>query len=204
MASSEPRSDFDLSRLIAFSDGVFAIAITLLVLSIDVPNAVSASALPAAVFHQSSDVLSYVISFLVVGNFWVVHHRVFARLERCDARLLWLNLLFLLFIVFIPYPTAVLGDFDGWFSVSFYAATIAASWLSLTVLWLYVTHADRLVDDRLEPWLVRRNAVRFLYVAGVFLVSIPLSLLSTTGAMLFWFVLFFMDPVVNRLVPSAE
>src|SRR3954447_15525455 len=98
-----------VGRLVAFTDGVFAIAITLLVLNFDEPNGPDSQLL-----HQLTDqwpaLLAYFLSFAVIGRFWIIHHRVFAVVRRLDGGLLTLNLLFLAFVVLIPFTTEVLGD----------------------------------------------------------------------------------------------
>src|SRR3954463_12583090 len=100
----------DVDRVVAFSDGVFAIAITLLVLSIDVPN-VPDDRLNDALRDLLPFVYTYALSFVIVGLYWLAHHRLFRSLERVDRTLLWINLLVLGVVALIPFPTEVLGRY---------------------------------------------------------------------------------------------
>ena len=125
----EQNSSRELDRLIFFSDAIFAIVMTLLVLEIrvpDVPSDVAAQEVPGLVFELWPKLLSYVLSFLVIGLYWIGHHQTFRYVRSYDRTLLWLNLVFLLSISFIPFPTDLLGEYGELrFSVIFYAASLA-------------------------------------------------------------------------------
>ena len=101
-----------LGRVDSFSDGLFSIAATLLVLSIDVPNVPEAD-LNGALDSLLPSLLAYFISFAVVGLFWLRHHEFFGRLQASDSRLAALNLVFLAFIALLPVPTEILGKYDN-------------------------------------------------------------------------------------------
>src|ERR1700676_3442872 len=104
------------SRIKALSDGVFAIIITLLVLEIHVPEVQDkniSAALEHSLLAMTPKFLSYILSFVLVCIWWVAHHHLFHILKRSDRGLLWLNSLFLLWLAFIPFPTALMGDFPG-------------------------------------------------------------------------------------------
>jgi uncharacterized membrane protein len=111
MDSAHQRSQ--LERLTFFSDAVFAIAMTLLVIEVKVPevHALSDHALGEALLRQFPKYVGFVISFIVVARFWVGHHRVMGMLKATSPRLIWANLLFLLVIAFMPFPTAVLSEY---------------------------------------------------------------------------------------------
>jgi uncharacterized membrane protein len=101
-------------RIIALSDGVFAIFITLLVLKVrvpDIPAALVAAELPHALVDLLPKFMSHVISFAVLGIYWVGHHTMFMYIKRHDRVLLWLNILFLLFVSSMPFPTGLLGQY---------------------------------------------------------------------------------------------
>jgi len=104
------------ARIEAFSDGVFAIIITLLVLEIHVPR-VQGRDISAGLAHSllamAPKFLAYIMSFVIVCIWWVAHHHLFHVLKRSDRGLLWLNSLFLLWLAFIPFPTALMGDFPS-------------------------------------------------------------------------------------------
>lgn len=97
-------------RLEAFSDGVFAIVITLLILDIKIPN-VQAEALPSALVNILPQLLTYILSFFIVGLYWHAHHQVAAQIKLVDEAFIWLNLVWLLFVSVLPFPTALLGRY---------------------------------------------------------------------------------------------
>jgi uncharacterized membrane protein len=97
-------------RLEAFSDGVFAIVITLLILDIKIPE-VHPSALPAALAHLLPQLLTYILSFFIVGLYWHLHHQVATQIKGIDGAFIWLNLVWLLFVSVLPFPTALLGRY---------------------------------------------------------------------------------------------
>src|SRR5207342_899326 len=117
MAGSEVKhreeNEVEFSRIVAFSDGVFAIAITLLVLQLEVPERTAGAHLWSELWDQRQDVFAYAISFAVVGRFWLVHHRFFGEVVRFDSGLIALNLFYLAWIVLMPFSSEVLGDHGG-------------------------------------------------------------------------------------------
>lgn len=155
----------DTNRLEAFSDGVFAIAITLLVLDIKVPPA--GSALGRELLGLWPSYFAYTVSFVVIGAIWINHHAMFDHIVRADHTLLVLNTLHLLFIAFLPFPTAVLAQalHDGAgesVATAFYGGTLTVIGALVTVMWLYAAREHQLLDDRISPDEARRNSRRFL------------------------------------------
>ena len=185
----------DVNRLVGFSDGVFAIAITLLILNIDIPT-IRANGMTSAVVAEWPDVLSYVISFLVIGNYWITHHHIFQQIERQNDRLLWFNLLFLLCIAFVPFPTSLLGETITTITFSVYATTLAG--ILSAGLWWYATEVGDLVSDTVTPTQARDRAVRMLAPSVVFALSILIASFSPVWAMYFWVTLVAVDPLVDR------
>ncbi|HWC09298.1 MAG: potassium channel family protein [Solirubrobacterales bacterium] len=189
-AKGREGNEIEFSRIVAFSDGVFAIAITLLVLNLNVDD-VSRDALWEGIWDQRENFLAYAISFAVIGRFWLVHHRYFSEITAFDGRLLSLNMLYLAFIVLIPFSSQVLGDFGGeTASVVVYAANLAAC--ILVGMWMFVdAQGAGLTSAGAET---KREAVaRGIYIATVFLISIPVAFVAPSLAPLLWLVLFF-DP----------
>ena len=161
----------------AFSDGVFAIAITLLVLAIDPPNA--GASLGSELLALWPSYLAYVMSFVVIGAIWINHHAMFRHIARSDSILLILNLGQLLFIAFLPFPTDVLaGAFlsgvDESTATAFYGGTLAVLGVFVSLTWSYATRRPQLLDDRVSPEKARRLQRRYLvgpagYAIGVML-----------------------------------
>jgi uncharacterized membrane protein len=184
-------NEIEFGRIVAFSDGVFAIAITLLVLDLKIGKGLSGGDLTEALFDNWDNLIAYGISFAVIGRFWIVHHRMFSEVKAFDGRLLGLNLFYLAWIVLIPFSSQVLGDYGGQTpSVVLYSVNLAA--VVLVGLWMSVDARRRgltAVDDAMH----RENRVRSAYIAGVFLLSIPLGFVAPRAAPYLWLLLF-LDP----------
>ncbi len=179
-----PQASHEIDRIVFFSDAVFAIALTLLVVRIEVPDGPDYA---HEVLAQWPKYLSFVISFLAVGVYWVGHHRIFRYIVRWDEALIALNLLLLLFIAFMPYPAAMIGEHGGsQISLVFYAATLGFAGLFNLLIWLYATHDRRLVAADLDAALIRRQRLRGLVAPVVFFASIPLSFASMDAAYYSW------------------
>jgi uncharacterized membrane protein len=180
-----------LERLIFFSDAVFAIAITLLALDIRLPQGLgdlNDQALLRELLSIWPRYLGYVVSFLVLGNFWISHHRKYRHIRRYDSVLLQLNLLLLMAIAFIPFPTAILSEYGNRTATIFYALSISLAGLLSTVIWLYATHDNRLVDAGMSAAIRRRETRGPLAVIGVFVFSIGVAFINADLAKLSWFV----------------
>lgn len=193
----------ELDRIVNFSDAVFAIVITLLVLDIRVPNipdTLVSQELPSRISDLGPKFLSYVISFLVIAVYWQAHHRVFRPIRSYDTTLLWLNFLFLMAISFLPFPTSLLGEYsEEQLSVVIYAATAAlASLLLVSISW-YATTEHRLVDSELDDEVERTRLVQGLAVSVVFVLSIGISFFSPAAAMYSWLLLAITDPLIRRV-----
>jgi uncharacterized membrane protein len=175
-----------LERTIAFSDAVFAIAMTILVLELHVPE-VEPDALPAALLALVPGYLTFALSFVVVGVIWLSHHRKFSVIVRYDQTLLRINLLMLLLVASLALPTALLGRFgDQAISAVVYAALIAGIGFLMTTLWVYAWHR-RLIDERVDVDVFRYVLAQSIPIPGVFLLSIPVSLLAgPTAGELAW------------------
>ncbi len=174
----------EIERIIFFSDAVFAIALTLLVVRIEVPSGPDYA---HEVLAQWPRYLSYAISFSAVGLYWMGHHRIFRYIVRWDERLIALNLFLLLFIAFIPFPAAMIGEHGGsQISLIFYAVTLGMAGLANLLIWLYATRRRRLVAADLDPAVIRRHRLRGLVAPVVFFASVPLSFVSMDAAYYSW------------------
>lgn len=167
-------------RIEALTDGVLAIVLTLLVLQFEVPDA-PASALPQAVLDQEALLVSYVLSFVIVGLYWTIHHNLFRDIVEYDRLLLWLNLWFLLSISFLPYPTELVGTYDTAFAWTVYAANLALVGLSLTGVWAYAAHAG-FTADWVSGRVARLITMRGLIAPATFALSIAVASVSLSLA----------------------
>ena len=154
---SKISDDRETGRIEAFSDGVFAVAITLLVLNIQPPHlSVGDSELLNYVGGQWPMLLAFVSSFATIGVMWMNHHKLFTLIKRTDNVLLALNLLLLLVIIFIPYPTALLAQQysehpEGHVAALLYTGTNVILAICFNLLWRYASHHNRLLDQKSDP-----------------------------------------------------
>jgi uncharacterized membrane protein len=174
-----------LGRLLSLSDGIFAFAITLLILNIVLPYGTSRAEVPQALLSLWPKYLAFLISFVVIGLYWIVHVRQFRFIRRFDTGLLWLNLLFLMFIILIPFSTSVLSDFEETASVVLYAANMACAGFAATGLWIYAARR-RLLDAKLGRTRVRRGIIMNLIAPGWFSLSIGLAFINAGLAVYSW------------------
>jgi uncharacterized membrane protein len=171
------------ARLEAFSDGVFAVAITLLVLEIKVPE-VSGSELPHALADQWPSYASYVVSFFVIGVIWMNHHAVFEHVGRIDRRLMAHNLFLLLWIVLIPWATNLLATYmreggEGERTAALvYTGTMTLMGVAFGQLWIYASRDRRLLGVDLSDAEIRRRTRRFALGAPVYGLAAVVALFS--------------------------
>jgi uncharacterized membrane protein len=182
----------DTGRIEAFSDGVFAIAITLLIIEIGVPHLEDeppGTTLPQALVGLWPSYLGYVISFLQIGVIWANHHNRFRFIERSDHGLLFLNILFLMCVAFIPFPTALLAEYlertasERETAGVIYAGTLAVTAVFFTLLWLYAA-ANRLVDRNLDSSLVRAMTRRYLLGTVAYLLVFVLAYVNVAASLI--------------------
>jgi uncharacterized membrane protein len=168
--------DKETARIEAFSDGVFAIAITLLVLQLKVPQESDVKEIPLVtqLLSQWPAYVSFVISFAFIGIMWINHHRLFNHIYRSDNNLMILNLLLLMGVTAVPFPTAVLaehlGHFDDRDAAMFYNGVYVVIALMFNALWRYAAHKGRLLGHdanmRIAAAISRQYALGpFLYLA---------------------------------------
>lgn len=156
----------ETDRLETFSDGVFAIAITLLVLEIKVPHAGQERGLVRSLVLLWPSYVGYVISFATLGIMWANHHAMFTYIRRTDRYFLIIHVLFLMFISFLPFPTAVLAEHLPYAdtrraAVAFYSATLVVIALAYNAVWWYAAARRRLLDPRADPVGVRTISRRY-------------------------------------------
>jgi uncharacterized membrane protein len=181
-------NEIEFSRIVAFSDGVFSIAITLLVLGISIKSDLPRDELAHALWEEHEALLSYAISFAVIGRFWVVHHSFFSEVKAFDGRLMALNMLYLGWVVLIPFSSQVLGDYGGQFpAVVVYSANLTG--VVLVGQWMrWDARRAGLTDTDAETG--REDLISSIFIACVFLISIVVALFNPSIAPFTWFLLF--------------
>lgn len=188
-AENHSREAFQLERLILFSDAVFAIAITLLVIEIKVPELhgeeATEAALLRAVGHLIPKFAGFIASFVLIAMYWRIHHRLFGHVVRQTPALIRLNLLFLFAIVLMPFSTGMFGEYSGPATMHlktplfFYVGNIALAGLFNFFLWRYVGEpANGVADGRLDAATLRSSLQRAVIVPSVFLLAIPIAYVS--------------------------
>jgi TMEM175 potassium channel family protein len=159
------------SRLEAFSDGVFAIAITLLVLEIAVPHLEEPGELGDALRGLWPSYLAYATSFLTIGIMWINHHSVFRQLREVDHRFLFANLGLLMCISFVPFPTTLLADYawggDGTAAALAYGVTLTITAIFFNLLWRYAAWNRRLIREDADPQEI--DGISRAYLPGPFI-----------------------------------
>jgi uncharacterized membrane protein len=170
-------------RLEWFSDGVIAIAITLLVLDLKVPAARQGELLHDLA-HQWPSYAAYVLSFAVIGIMWVSHHTMFERIQEIDRGLLFTNLLLLLGIAFLPFPTSLLAEYAGQggsnahIAAATYSATMTVIGLSFLAIWLHLARHPDLLVEGIDPANLRQSVRRSLVSPIVFGATIGLAFVN--------------------------
>jgi uncharacterized membrane protein len=187
------------ARIEAFSDGVFAIAITLLVLDLNLPPDTTDQNLAESLGSLWDDYFSFGLSFAIIGMYWISHHGLFRRISRFDVTLLWLNLLVLASVVSIPFPTRVISDYGGEsIAIALYAGTLAVTGFSTVAVFWYA-HRKKLLVREVTEADYRDSIVHMLVPTLVFTITVPLAFV-TTRILLAWFCFFFIDRVVDRVM----
>lgn len=202
----------ETTRVEAFSDGIFAIAITLLVLEIRVPPGEltgHGSTLLPALLRLWPSYLGYLISFVTIGIMWVNHHSMFMLIRRIDRYFLLLSVLFLLCIAFLPFPTAVLAEYlsepkGREIAVALYSATFVLIALAYNAVWWYAARGGRLLDEAADREAVETISRRYLIGPTAYAVSFVLAFvnawasLAVHGFLAVYYVLPVRQPTARR------
>jgi uncharacterized membrane protein len=191
----------EFARVVAFSDGIFAIAMTLLVLAVEVPP--NAGDLGQALIDARSDFFAYILSFAVLAKLWLAHHRFFGAVLRFDNALMALNLVYLGCVALVPVTTDLLGEYSGErAAVIVYAANMAAVTLTFTTSIIYA-YRRNLMRPEMKQFERRFAGPSNFLVTGIFLLSIPVAFLSPDVATLMWLAIFLVGrQVADRVAAS--
>ena len=174
-------------RLVTFGDAVFAIAITLLALEINVPDGLADAEVGRALRDAVPEMGAYLLSFAVIGALWLSQHALFRLIAVLDRSLLYLYLALLAVVAALPFPTRFISEYGNTaVATSFYAATIALAIALLTAMSARLAASSDLATPTAEPARIRKSIVQSLVVVVVFATSIPVSLASPTAAKYWW------------------
>ncbi len=193
MNKNSPEFNLEITtqRLEAFSDGVFAIAITLLIIEIKVPTEeqLKGSTLMHYLWQQFPRYFAYVFSFITIGIYWANHHYLFKLFTKTDHFFNLLNVLFLMSISFLPFPTGVLGEYimqeeHRKTAITFYSLGIYLPALCWFSVWLYAIRGKRLINPRLTGEFIRSLTWKYLLSNVVYLSAFIISLFHSLTAII--------------------
>jgi uncharacterized membrane protein len=140
---------------------------------------------------RSTKFAAFIVSFLIIGFFWIFHHKMFRQIRRHTPAFMWMNLMLLMCIVFIPFSSALFSEYPSTeIATIIYSGSWAVPSLILALMWWYATTDSRLVDDSYNAVSGRHATLAFLGTGLVFLISIPIALVSVSAAQYFWLTLF--------------
>jgi uncharacterized membrane protein len=202
MNNHSPEPGLSFERVVFFSDAVFAIVITLLVLELKVPHLAEHNdpSLRHALVELLPRVAGFVISFLIIGPMWIEHHRIFRYIADYDGGLLWRNLLLLLCVSFVPFPTALFSE-NFWSRTAFILYTASFGGVATAKLWIWRhAMAARLMKPEVTPELEIRIYRRSMAVPLACLIAILLSFVSIFFAP----ISFMLIPVFARLLDPTR
>jgi len=195
------------ARLEAFSDGVFAIAITLLIFGIKTPVVANhdAGELKRQLWALWPAYLSFAASFAIVSVFWIGHHQMFQLISRSNRTLLWLNNAFLMCVAFIPFPTSLLGLYwDQRVATVFYCAAIIVTGVVFYALWAYASVGERLLYPGIPSRVVRIAGWRILIGAFFYGVAIALTFVNVTASRIVILLIPFFYLLPSSIDPDIE
>jgi uncharacterized membrane protein len=200
----------ETGRLEAFSDGVFAVAITLLVLNIKIPgldsppsNLPNDTQLRSLLLNEWPMLAAYVTSFATIGVMWLNHHRLYTHIKRTNTVLMLLNLLLLLIIVFIPVPTALVSEYlvrpDLHAAALLYSGTMVILAVCFNLLWRYASYHNRLLGKNADVRAVRAISRQYWLGPLPYLVAFILALFNTPASLVLNFLLALFFAIPPRL-----
>jgi len=198
--STETEYHIAKNRLETLIDGIFAIAMTLLVLGIASPKPPASQAmelLPKEIFHLIPQFFIFVIAFLILAIFWLSHHRQFHFVRIVDPRLLWINVFLLIFIVLVPFSTDVAGDYpEVPVAVLFFHVNVLMVGLLFAVHWKHICRSEQLCDPHPDEKVIRARFIDTALIPIVAIAAIITSVFSCPASLLIYLVI----PVVIVLL----
>lgn len=192
---------FPKNRMEALSDGIFAFAMTLLVLSLDVPEGarnISNAAVVAMLVDQLPGFYHYLLAFFILASFWIAHHVQVDRLRQIDRTFLWINIGALMFVVLVPFSVSLISDYPGeTFAAVIFEANLLFIGLLFAAQWWYAAHDRRLVRPGTE---IRRGNQRVMVVPAISVIAILLALAGWDWSTATYAII----PLVMRFLPQGR
>jgi uncharacterized membrane protein len=195
MSESSERINYYISkdRLETMVDGIFAIAMTLLILGIDPPKPPVSQAqilLPGQIFNLVPQVFIFIAAFFIIASFWLSHHRQFHFVRTVDPHLLWINIILLISIVFIPFSTDLAGDYpDVWIAVLLFHINILIVGLLFVYHIHYISKSGHLCDPEADKNFLQLHLSQSLMIPGVAFIAAIVSFVIPSGSLLVYLVI---------------
>jgi uncharacterized membrane protein len=175
----ESESGMTTHRIEALTDGIFAFAMTLLVLTLNLPDSgktLTSTGLHQILLGQADKFFNYALSFVLLAVFWIVHHQQFHSIKRTDGIHLWINILTLMFVALMPFSTTLVGAYSkNWVAESFFDLNMFSIGMLFYFNWAYATAGHRLVDKELDPARIAVAGRRSLVMPAVSLFAVAAS-----------------------------
>jgi uncharacterized membrane protein len=202
MSSGSFTPSIKLEHVISFSDAIFAFAITLMTLFVDIPDLptnLTQSELLNKLYALYPQFESYVISFAVIAIFWVSYHQVFNHIKGSHITIVYLNLLFLLLITLLSLSTSLVINYDTYqISYVIYNFIVIMTSLLLALIWWYATKNKNLVDKNLHHFFIKGVMANLMSIPIVFTISIIVSFINLAIAQYFWLVIVPLTIAIRR------
>jgi uncharacterized membrane protein len=199
------RTKIRLEHVVSFGDAIFAFSITFMAVLIEIPN-LSANLSQTEVIQSLVQDLGprfaiYVISFFVIGLYWISYHQIFNHIEGSHGVIVWLNLVFLFFITIIPFAVNLQVDY-GFYQVIFilYALVLTFGGLTLTLIWLHA-RKNRLIDNTVSHIEIQNVLLESILLPSVFVISILISIVDLQIAYYFWMVIIPAKIIIRKRYP---
>lgn len=191
------------SRLESLSDGIFAFAMTLLVIGLDLPDKATIVQSPAfatqTLLMLYSDFFHYVLAFLILGAFWLTHHIALHPIRAMDRIFVWLNLMTLMFVALLPFSTSFAGDFPGTsVGAIIFELNLFAIGMGMFSQWKYATGKHRLVESDMDPRFVRHVAIKSLIVPAISVLGIAIAVTGSLSSQIVYMLIPLVSYLVNR------
>jgi uncharacterized membrane protein len=197
MHTENNRGGHPTSRIEALSDGVFAIAMTLLVLDLKIPAGVTPESLSQTLLNMWTQFAAYIVSFLVLAVYWVGHHNQFHWIHRTDRTLLWINILFLMSIAFVPFSASLLASYNETITATLvYGANVICAGIFLYLHWWYASGEKKLILASVTAHAIRITKLRIAAGLLFYFITTVLAFVSTRVSLILFAVLpiFYMFP----------
>lgn len=197
----------EFERASFFSDAVYAIAMTLLVVELGVPTLTGDTTDPvmmlSALSEKVAEIVSFFVAFILIGRYWLAHHQFWADLRAVDARLIGINLFYLAFVAFLPFPVALLGEYEqNPISFLLFAACMAIISALEVVMFVYAVRKD-LTRAPIAPEVLRYGLIGSGAPVIVFVLSMPLAFINPTLALGSWLVMIPWSAIMRRRAPKG-